>query len=75
MGPNHNIELGKEQRLGVVLVISSGYQPVYDVSDLKPGIREGLYDMAQDGLNGKMILYGLGFQFRRQYYLSNSRHH
>ncbi|KAI1100984.1 hypothetical protein F4804DRAFT_25828 [Jackrogersella minutella] len=59
-----SIALGEEQRTEVVLVISTGRHPVYNVSHREPGIQEGLYDMAKDGLEGKMILYGLGFQFK-----------
>ncbi|KAI0007034.1 hypothetical protein F4779DRAFT_593849 [Xylariaceae sp. FL0662B] len=48
---------------GVVLVISAGSKSVRGVTHRTIGIRDGLQDMAEDGLEGKMIIYGLGFQF------------
>ncbi|KAI2470136.1 hypothetical protein F4781DRAFT_391868 [Annulohypoxylon bovei var. microspora] len=66
MLPMSNIALGEELQTAVVLVISTGNHPVYDVAHWEPGIREGLHDMAKDGLEGRMILYGLGFQFKRR---------
>ncbi|KAI1374902.1 hypothetical protein F4677DRAFT_446807 [Hypoxylon crocopeplum] len=43
------IELGKEQRTGVSLVISAEDHSVYNITHLDPGIREGLYDLAKEG--------------------------
>ncbi|KAI1211811.1 uncharacterized protein F4807DRAFT_377713 [Annulohypoxylon truncatum] len=60
------IALGEEQQTAVVLIISTGTHPIYNVSHWEPGIREGLVDMAKDGLEGRMIIYGLGFQFKRR---------
>ncbi|KAI1462903.1 uncharacterized protein F4812DRAFT_448806, partial [Daldinia caldariorum] len=60
-----SIELGKELKTGVILVISTGNRAVYNIDYRDPGIREGLFNMAQFGLNEKMILYGLGFHFKR----------
>ncbi|KAI1643605.1 hypothetical protein F4815DRAFT_174652 [Daldinia loculata] len=62
-----SIELGKELRTGVILVISSGNRAVYNVDYRDPGIREGLLYMARHGLDEKMVIYGLGFQFKRFY--------
>ncbi|KAI0886126.1 uncharacterized protein GGS22DRAFT_199474 [Annulohypoxylon maeteangense] len=61
-----SIALGEEQKTQVVLIISTGTYPIYSISYLEPGIREGLVDMAKDGLEGRMIIYGLGFQFKRR---------
>ncbi|KAI0119098.1 hypothetical protein F4814DRAFT_446904 [Daldinia grandis] len=60
-----SIEIGKELRTGVILVISSGNRAVYNVDYRDPGIRDGLLNMAQHGLDEKMVIYGLGFQFKR----------
>ncbi|KAI5867760.1 hypothetical protein GGS23DRAFT_593046 [Durotheca rogersii] len=58
-----SIELGGELRTGVVLVVSAGRRPVRDVHSDTVGVAEGIRDMARDGLDGRMILYGLGFHF------------
>ncbi|KAI8956537.1 hypothetical protein F5Y11DRAFT_342709 [Daldinia sp. FL1419] len=62
-----SIELGSEYRTGVVLVISTGNRPVYNIDYREPGIKEGLVDMAPHGFSGKMILYGLAFEFKRSH--------
>ena len=61
-----SIALGDELQRAVVLIISTGTNPIYNISHREPGIREGLVDMAKDGLQGRMIIYGLGFQFKRR---------
>ncbi|KAI8632981.1 hypothetical protein F5Y19DRAFT_335807 [Xylariaceae sp. FL1651] len=58
-----SVQIGAELGTGVVLVVSAGNKSVRNVKHTTPGIAEGLRDMAQDGLSGKMILYGLGFNF------------
>ncbi|KAI1114660.1 hypothetical protein F5Y14DRAFT_413258 [Nemania sp. NC0429] len=58
-----SIQIGRELGTGVVLIVSAGSQSVRHVRHTEPGISEGLRDMAQDGLNGRMILYGLAFHF------------
>ncbi|KAI1453046.1 hypothetical protein F4805DRAFT_478938 [Annulohypoxylon moriforme] len=71
-----SIALGEEQQTAVVLIVSTGTYPIYNVSHLEAGIREGLVDMAKDGLQGRMIIYGLGFQFKRREdvaHITNSR--
>ncbi|KAI1411422.1 hypothetical protein F5Y13DRAFT_191360 [Hypoxylon sp. FL1857] len=60
------ISLGREQQTDVLLVISTGSRAVYDVSHHAPGIKDGILDMAREGLDGRMILYGLAFQFIRR---------
>ncbi|KAI1079597.1 hypothetical protein F5B20DRAFT_581053 [Whalleya microplaca] len=52
---------------GVELVISAGAKSVRGVTQRTVGIREGLQDMAADGLDGKMIIYGLGFHFEAKH--------
>ncbi|KAI1140695.1 hypothetical protein F5Y05DRAFT_282661 [Hypoxylon sp. FL0543] len=61
-----SITLGREQQTEVVLVISTGNRAVYDIAHYDAGIKEGLLDMTKDGLDGKMIIYGLGFEFKRR---------
>ncbi|KAL7621279.1 hypothetical protein AAE478_008598 [Parahypoxylon ruwenzoriense] len=61
-----SIELGSELHTGVVLVMSTGNKPVRGVTSEMAGVNEGLRDMALDGLDGKMIIYRLGFQFQRK---------
>lgn len=61
-----SIALGQELRTAVVLIVSTGNSSVYNISYLEPGMREGLVDMAKDRLQGRMILYGLGFQFKKR---------
>ncbi|KAI1809366.1 hypothetical protein GGS20DRAFT_308861 [Poronia punctata] len=58
-----SVQLGAELGTGVVLVISTGTKSVRRVQCTWPGITEGLEDMAQDGLDGKLIIYGLAFYF------------
>lgn len=65
MNEMSSIELGRDCRTSVVLVISTGNNSVRNVRHSEPGIKEGLYDMAREGVNGKMILYGLGFNFKK----------
>ncbi|KAI3320762.1 hypothetical protein HD806DRAFT_504903 [Xylariaceae sp. AK1471] len=60
-----SVQLGAELGTGVVLVVSAGSKSVRNVKHTEPGIKEGLRDMAQDGFDGKMILYGLAFHFVR----------
>ncbi|KAI0595243.1 hypothetical protein F4775DRAFT_595467 [Biscogniauxia sp. FL1348] len=57
------VEIGAELCTGVHLLVAAGDKPVRGVSHTTAGISEGLLDMASDGLNGRMILYGLEFQF------------
>ncbi|KAI0838211.1 hypothetical protein F5Y06DRAFT_296751 [Hypoxylon sp. FL0890] len=66
MPPMTNLTLGREQPTEVVLVISTGARAVHEIAHYEPGIKEGLLDMTKDGLDGRMILYGLGFQFQRR---------
>ncbi|KAI1181325.1 hypothetical protein F4777DRAFT_12939 [Nemania sp. FL0916] len=61
--PMTSVQIGGQLGTGVVLVVSAGSKPVHDVHHVFPGIADGLTDMAQDGLNGGMILYKLSFQF------------
>ncbi|KAI0405528.1 hypothetical protein F4802DRAFT_597084 [Xylaria palmicola] len=61
--PIHSVRFGAELGTGVVLVLSAGDRTVYEVSHTDPGVTEGLRDMMQEGLEGKMILYGLTFKF------------
>ncbi|KAI1195194.1 hypothetical protein F5X97DRAFT_326792 [Nemania serpens] len=58
-----SIQIGGEQRTGVVLIVTAGVQSVRNVRHDEPGVSEGLRDMAQHGLDGRMILYGLAFHF------------
>jgi hypothetical protein len=51
-----SVQLGAELGTGVVLVVSAGSKSVRNVKHTEPGIKEGLRDMAQDGLTGKMVL-------------------
>ncbi|KAI1495947.1 hypothetical protein F5X99DRAFT_422515 [Biscogniauxia marginata] len=60
-----SVKIGTELGTGVYLMVSAGVKSVRNVRHTTVGISEGLRDMAQDGLEGKMILYGLGFQFMR----------
>ncbi|KAI1122823.1 hypothetical protein F5Y10DRAFT_270688 [Nemania abortiva] len=58
-----SVQIGGEQGTGVVLVVSAGSQSVRNVRHTDAGVSEGLVDMALDGLDGRMILYGLAFHF------------
>lgn len=58
--------LGLEHDLGVALVISTGRNGGCTIGKWNAGvISEGLLDMAYDGLDGKMIIFGLAFHFKR----------
>lgn len=65
MGPGRCIKMGREYGLRVVLAITTGTYRIFNLQDWEPGICEGLIDMARDGLEGKMILYGVAFHFVR----------
>lgn len=58
-------QVGGEFGTGVVLIVTAGRKTVREVRHTDPGMSEGLRDMAQNGLNGRMILYGLAFHFVR----------
>ncbi|KAI0475926.1 hypothetical protein GGR56DRAFT_674439 [Xylariaceae sp. FL0804] len=58
-----SVRIGTELGTGVCLVLSAGEKNIYDVRHDHPGVSEALMDMAQDGFDGKVILYGLGFRF------------
>jgi hypothetical protein len=58
-----SVQIGAELCTGVVLLLSTGNKSVRNIKHTRPGIKEGLKNMAEDGLEGKMILYGLAFHF------------
>ncbi|KAI0147533.1 hypothetical protein GGR57DRAFT_254191 [Xylariaceae sp. FL1272] len=58
-----SVLMGGELQTGVILVVTSGKKSVKNVRSETPGIGEGIRDMARDGLDGRMILYGLAFHF------------
>ncbi|KAI1345546.1 hypothetical protein F5Y01DRAFT_320666 [Xylaria sp. FL0043] len=60
---NTIVEIGAEPDTGVVLVIKAGRWSIRDVKHTHAGISEGLRDMAEDGLDGGIIIYGLAFHF------------
>ncbi|KAH9888658.1 hypothetical protein F4778DRAFT_402890 [Xylariomycetidae sp. FL2044] len=55
--------VGLEFGTGVYLRIAAGALTVRNVTFESAGVAEGLRDMAEEGLDGKMIIYGLTFQF------------
>ncbi|KAI0802442.1 hypothetical protein GGR55DRAFT_446438 [Xylaria sp. FL0064] len=58
-----SVQIGAEPDTGVVLVIKAGRKPIGHVQHTHAGIWERLEDMAEDGLDGGIILYGLAFHF------------
>lgn len=58
-----SVQIGGELGTGVVLIVSAGNKSVRNVRHDEVGVSEGLKDMALDGLDGRMILYGLAFHF------------
>ncbi|KAI1291280.1 hypothetical protein F5Y03DRAFT_400824 [Xylaria venustula] len=63
MPPMTSARIGAELDTGVVLIVSTGARSVSDVKHTDAGISEGLRDIAESGMDGRMILYGLAFHF------------
>ncbi|CAJ2503835.1 Uu.00g112290.m01.CDS01 [Anthostomella pinea] len=65
MRAHSTTRFGHDLDTGVCLEVATGAKPVVDIKATTPGVSEGLDDMASDGLEGRMILYGLAFKFVR----------
>ncbi|KAI1359114.1 hypothetical protein F5Y08DRAFT_320356 [Xylaria arbuscula] len=61
--PEYSVQLGAELKTGVVLVVAARDKPVKWIEHTDAGITEGLKDLARNGLDGEMRLYGLDFYF------------
>ncbi|KAI5917284.1 hypothetical protein F4810DRAFT_64536 [Camillea tinctor] len=58
-----SLAIGEELRTGAHLLVTAGDKAVGALKHTAPGISEGLRNMAHNGLNGVMVIYGLKFQF------------
>ncbi|KAF2970934.1 hypothetical protein GQX73_g2645 [Xylaria multiplex] len=58
-----SVQIGAELGTGVVLVVAAGAKSVRHVKHTDPGVSEGLRDMANDGMSGRLLIYGLAFYF------------
>ncbi|KAI0522289.1 hypothetical protein F5B22DRAFT_469158 [Xylaria bambusicola] len=61
--PHTSLQIGAELETGVTLIVSAGAKGVGYLEHTAPGVSEGLKDMAKEGLDGRMILYGMAFHF------------